>query len=826
MQDIITWIQTNCEWLFDGAGTEIIIMVGTGATGIVGWLIRRILKKHKNESENKVVDNSTFCESISGNKNIMGNNNTINIYQSQHDKKEKSLFSTRFAILQKLLNDARYYDEKEYTIEYISSLVGIKNVGEMKEYVEGKKEPDEEIKQRFVDVFCVNRDWMLFNQGDYPFASNLKRYKNGATVFDNYPMDILRNERLSEIQKFIIVIGRYDHRRSVLIIQKSSECCYELYPKVYDLDPNVGGTGRRKLVSFYRFLREANRIGKIYGLVYEVTEEQFRDLFMGAVTPMIVRNYKVFNSFTENFLDLSDAQFERDEKFLDKDLVEVKKIIRCDIENTDIINQKSDLKLIQQNLEENSYREKNVKMTKNRKKKVFISYSWVPEENKQWVKKLAERLETDGIEVVIDYKDLKLGHDKYAFMERMVSDPSIDKVLIICNSGYKKKADKREGGVGDESIIITPQVYGKAEQEKFIPVVNERDAHGEPYLPIYLASRMYADLTNFSEGYKILIENITGNVMTTLQPQINSETAFVEKKEVKSNEKCIDEYVNVCTEIIKQPRIIFSKSFVDKLIERQIALYKLNNQGLNKLAGKFCKEIQNRLNVFDEESAKSLWNISDRMHEYMEEGLIGDGEIIDQVEFEAQEHINNEINAYQKENIVNDNMVRKHISDIYACIHGELASISELSDKYVKAKELDKKVVLNLEKQKTNVSESNGVQDLRLFFKNVTDNQVTSVDIIPSEDLVKEMEGTVWERNQESKMGVIITQYDAMTGDINVNENGEFQYMLRYKTYNNHFLLICFCVKTKSIYGIETKQLFNIVITGGIINQVFIETEY
>lgn len=291
------------------------------------------------------------------------------------------------------------------------------------------------------------------------------------------------------------------------------------------------------------------------------------------------------------------------------------------------------------------------KMVKNEKKKVFISYSWVPEKNKQWVKELAERLENDGIEVVIDYKNLKLGHDKYAFMERMVSDPSIDKVLIICNSGYKKKADKREGGVGDESLIITPQVYGKAEQEKFIPVVNERDVNGEPYLPIYLSSRMYADLTNFSEGYKKLKKNITGNDMTTLKPQIKSEIAYVEK----NNEKYIDEYVNVCTEIIKQPRIIFRKSFVDKLIERQIALCKLNNQGLNKLASDFCKEIQNRLNAFDEKFAKSLWNNSDRMQEYIEEG-----EIIEQDKFK-------EINAYQMENIVDDTMVRKHIEDIYAC---------------------------------------------------------------------------------------------------------------------------------------------------------------
>ena len=175
-------------------------------------------------------------------------------------------------------------------------------------------------------------------------------------------------------------------------------------------------------------------------------------------------------------------------------------------------------------------------MKKNVKKKVFISYSWVPQKNKQWVKKLAERLEADGIEVVIDYKDLKLGQDKYAFMERMVSDPSIDKVLIICNSEYKIKADNREGGVGDESVIITPQVYGKAGQEKFIPIVYERDKNGNPFLPIYLASRMYADLTDFSKGYKNLIENITDNAPS----KIDSDTTCAEKNEVKNNEKCID----------------------------------------------------------------------------------------------------------------------------------------------------------------------------------------------------------------------------------------------------------------------------------------------
>lgn len=140
--------------------------------------------------------------------------------------------------------------------------------------------------------------------------------------------------------------------------------------------------------------------------------------------------------------------------------------------------------------------------------KVFISYSWTPESNKKWVEQLVHRLEKDGVEVVIDFKDLKLGHDKYAFMERSVNDKTIKKVLIICNRTYKEKADDRIGGVGDESAIITPQIYGSVTQEKFIPVVNEYDENGNPYLPNYLASRMYADLTDFEKGYIVLFNNI------------------------------------------------------------------------------------------------------------------------------------------------------------------------------------------------------------------------------------------------------------------------------------------------------------------------------
>jgi len=73
--------------------------------------------------------------------------------------------------------------------------------------------------------------------------------------------------------------------------------------------------------------------------------------------------------------------------------------------------------------------------------KVFISYSWSSPEHEDFVLELAEKLVTDGINVILDKWDLKEGHDKYAFMEKMVADTSVKKVLVISDKQYADKAD-------------------------------------------------------------------------------------------------------------------------------------------------------------------------------------------------------------------------------------------------------------------------------------------------------------------------------------------------------------------------------------------------
>lgn len=142
---------------------------------------------------------------------------------------------------------------------------------------------------------------------------------------------------------------------------------------------------------------------------------------------------------------------------------------------------------------------------------VFISYSWSPITNKNWVIELAERLSRDGVQIIIDEWDTREGQDKYAFMEQMVNREDVSFVLIICNKDYSEKANKKKGGVGIESQILSSEIYNKVRQDKFIPVVREYDELGNAYLPTFVKSRFFIDLCDgetYEENYEQLLRRI------------------------------------------------------------------------------------------------------------------------------------------------------------------------------------------------------------------------------------------------------------------------------------------------------------------------------
>lgn len=155
--------------------------------------------------------------------------------------------------------------------------------------------------------------------------------------------------------------------------------------------------------------------------------------------------------------------------------------------------------------------------------KIFISYSWTSAEHVSKVIGLAERLVSDGVDVLLDRWDLKEGQDKYAYMEKMVVDPTVSKVLILSDALYAKKADQRKGGVGTESQIISKEIYDKVDQQKFIPIVLQHDQDGMPCLPVFLGARIYLDFSNpkkYHEDYEKLLRLLFNSTKESFVNQV------------------------------------------------------------------------------------------------------------------------------------------------------------------------------------------------------------------------------------------------------------------------------------------------------------------
>lgn len=171
--------------------------------------------------------------------------------------------------------------------------------------------------------------------------------------------------------------------------------------------------------------------------------------------------------------------------------------------------------------------------------KVFISYAWASEDYKKSVVSFAEQLMRDGVEVILDVWDLDAGNDTYVFMEQCINDPTITNVLILLDPVYADKANGRQGGVGEETQIISAEIYNDPKQTKFIPVVFQRDAEGKACRPTYLKTRVYYDLSDpekYEEEYRRLVKKLYGE-RTYVKPPKGVRPAWIGGTPKKSSAK-------------------------------------------------------------------------------------------------------------------------------------------------------------------------------------------------------------------------------------------------------------------------------------------------
>ncbi len=164
--------------------------------------------------------------------------------------------------------------------------------------------------------------------------------------------------------------------------------------------------------------------------------------------------------------------------------------------------------------------------------KLFISYCWSSTGHEEWVLRLGTELRENGVNVILDKWDLKEGNDANAFMEKMVSDEEIKKVILVIDDQYSEKANKRAGGVGTETQIISAEVYESVDQNKFVAVIANRDHDGNAKLPIFYKSRIYIDLSDedlYGKNFEQLLRWVYDKPLN-IKPELGRRPAFLNKE--------------------------------------------------------------------------------------------------------------------------------------------------------------------------------------------------------------------------------------------------------------------------------------------------------
>ncbi|MBR2312445.1 MAG: toll/interleukin-1 receptor domain-containing protein [Clostridia bacterium] len=161
--------------------------------------------------------------------------------------------------------------------------------------------------------------------------------------------------------------------------------------------------------------------------------------------------------------------------------------------------------------------------------KVFISYAWTSETYINKVASFANSLMQTGIDVLFDKFEMKPGNELNDFMEKSVKDPSVTHVLLLLNKTYQEKADKREGGVGKETQILSEELYNNVNQTKIIPVIFEKGPNNEIYKPTYLGSTYFVDLADadrYDTEFALLVKSIYGETVYR-KPELGKTPSWV-----------------------------------------------------------------------------------------------------------------------------------------------------------------------------------------------------------------------------------------------------------------------------------------------------------
>lgn len=194
-------------------------------------------------------------------------------------------------------------------------------------------------------------------------------------------------------------------------------------------------------------------------------------------------------------------------------------------------------------------------------KKVFISYSWDNEKHKEWVRQLADKLISNGINAIIDVYEVQIGDSFTHFMEKHIDDS--DYILVVLTPNYKTKSLERKGGVGYELQIISGEIINGTNRRKFLPIL--RNGSFDNSIPPHFKGISLIDF-NKDNDFDTNLESLLRTILQ--QPKLEKPnlgtTPDFDKYTKKNNYsfnlsqlyeltdnrlRCLDQLINICDDI-------------------------------------------------------------------------------------------------------------------------------------------------------------------------------------------------------------------------------------------------------------------------------------
>ncbi|MCC9600549.1 TIR domain-containing protein [Stieleria sp. JC731] len=118
--------------------------------------------------------------------------------------------------------------------------------------------------------------------------------------------------------------------------------------------------------------------------------------------------------------------------------------------------------------------------------RVFISYSGTSDRHNEWVAALGTFLRANGIDARLDQWHLRKGMDLPQWMTNELE--LAERVVIVSDSRYRDRADKRSGGVGWETMLIQGDMAQQPpDSRKYLIVVREEQF--KDGIPNYLKTK-------------------------------------------------------------------------------------------------------------------------------------------------------------------------------------------------------------------------------------------------------------------------------------------------------------------------------------------------